>query len=199
MLPMLTQSVRLMSASVLLVALTVSGCSSSSTLTRSKLDPVTSVTISYSDPPMILYRDRSGRAAFARDFVHAAALEVNRSGSYDYYLWLGIWTTMQDPLSGKDRDGFESIVIFADGEPLSLEVSGWTPAAIGASEPVFLKPVASATDAYYAVTADQLRLIAEAQDIRLQPTGPRADTYEPWDNQSAARKGLREFLRSTSF
>jgi len=195
----ITHWVRLLGACTLLATLAIGGCSSSTSLERSKLDPVTSVTIRYSDPPMVFYRDMSGRAAFARDFVHTAALEVNRSGSYRYYVWLGIWTTMNDRMSDQAREGFESVVIFADGEPLPLEIAGWTPAAIGASEPVFLKPVATATDAYYVVTEDQLRLIAEAQDVRLQLTGPRDDTYEPWDNQRAARNGLRQFLKASVF
>jgi hypothetical protein len=143
---------------------------------------------------MVFYRDVSGRAAYARDFVHMAPLEVNRGGDYRYYLWLGIWNTMEDAGAEQPRDGFESIVIFADGEPLPLELAGWTAAAIGASEPVYMKPVASAADAYFAVTSDQLRLIAEAKDVRLQSTGSRNDSYEPWDDQKTAKASLIEFL-----
>lgn len=175
------------------------GCSSSAGLERSKLDPLTSVTITYSQFSMIFYREVSGRAAFARDYVYMAPLEVNRSGNYRYYLWLGIWNTLGDAPLGRSRDGFESIVLFADGEPLSLEIAGWTAAAIGASEPIYLKPVASATDAYYEVTLDQLRLISEAKDLRLRSTGPRPFSFEPWDNQNSARKSLREFLDASVF
>ena len=189
---------RLRAAMVLLV-LVASGCASDSGMVRDQMDPVTSVTVSYSQTPMVFYRDVSGRAAYARDFVHLAPLEVNRSGDYRYYLWLGIWNTMADAQSEQSRDGFESIVIFADGEPLPLDVAGWTVAAIGASKPVYLKPVASAADAYYAVTVDQLRLIAEAQDVRLKTTGSRNESYEPWDNQKSAKAGLIEFLDASVY
>lgn len=178
----------------MLPALVAVGCSSDSAMVRDQMDPVTSVTISYSPTPMVFYRDVSGRAAYARNFVHMAPLEVNRSGNYQYYLWLGIWNTIADAQSNQSRDGFESIVIFADGEPLPLDIAGWTVAAIGASKPVYLKPVASAADAYYAVTVDQLRLIAEARDVRLKTTGARNESYEPWDNQKAAKASLVEFL-----
>lgn len=189
---------RLRAAMVLLV-LVASGCASDTGMVRDQMDPVTSVTVSYSQTPMVFYRDVSGRAAYARDFVHLAPLEVNRSGDYRYYLWLGIWNTMADAQSEQSRDGFESIVIFADGEPLPLDVAGWTVAAIGASKPVYLKPVASAADAYYAVTVDQLRLIAEAQDVRLKTTGSRNESYEPWDNQKSAKAGLIEFLDASVY
>ena len=175
-----------------LALLLLSGCSTDSGLVRDKRDPVTSVTISYSSTPLVFYREAPGRAAYARDYVHLAPMEVNRSGNYHYYLWLGIWNTMED--AGMAPDGFDNVVIYADGEPLPLEVSGWTAAAIGASEPVFLKPVASATDAYYAVTVDQLRLIAEATDVRLQTLGASGASYEPWDTLDSGKTGLREFL-----
>ena len=186
-------------AAIALYVLVTSGCSSDSAMVRDQLDPVTSVTISYCQTPMVFYRDVSGRAAYARDFVHLAPLEVNRGGDFRYYLWLGIWNTMEDPRADQSRDGFESIVIFADGEPLPLEIAGWTVAAIGASKPVYLKPVASAADAYYAVTVDQLRLIAEARDVRLKTTGSRNESYEPWDNQKSARESLTEFLEGSVY
>ena len=183
----------------ILSILVAQGCASDSRLITDQMDPVTSVTISYSQTPLVFYRDVSGRAAYARDFVHMAPLEVNRSGEYRYFLWLGIWNTMADAQSDPSRDGFETIVIFADGEPLPLDVAGWTVAAIGASEPVYLKPVASAADAYYAVSVDELRLISEAKDVRLRATGSRRLAYEPWDDQKTAKAGLVEFLQRSVY
>jgi hypothetical protein len=115
-------------------------------------------------------------------------------GGFRYYLWLGVWNTMQNADSGNVRDGFETIVIYADGEPLSFEITGWTPGAVGASEAIYVKPVSSAADAYYEVTVDHLRLIAEAQDLRLQTTGAAQAHFELWDQQYSARASLREFL-----
>ena len=190
-------SARLLPAALLLAAL--QGCATDSHPIRDQMDPVTSVIVSFSQTPLVFYRDVSGRAAYARDFVHLGPVEVNRSGDYRYYLWLGIWNTMADAQAGPSRDGFESIIVFADGEPLPLEVAGWTVAAIGASEPVYLKPVASAADAYYAVTVDQIRLIAEAAEVRIQATGARTRNYEPWDDQNTAKSALREFLKISVF
>ena len=101
---------------------------------------------------------------------------------------------MQQSDVSEHRDGFESVAIFADGEPLVLELSGWTPDAIGTSESTYLKPVASSTDAYYQVTVDQIRLIAEAVDIRLRTSGSAPKEFELWDDQAAARNQLAAFL-----
>ena len=178
--------------------LTLVGCASSPAVNE-KLDPNTGVTITYSGTPLVLYRDDPSRAAFARNYVHVGPIQVNRSGSYRYYLWLGIWNTMQVADISEHRDGFESIIIFADGEPLTLELAGWTPESIGASEATYIKPLASTADAYYEVTADQIRLIAAATDIRLQATGASPREFQLWDEQVSARSSLVEFLTLAAF
>ncbi len=180
---------------VLLFALFAASCAGNPTSTRTLLDPETSVTITYGDKPVVFYRDVAGRAAYAKDYIYMGSLQVNRSGDYSYYLWLGIWKTMEDARPGQTLDGFESIVIYANGEPLPLESSGWTPSAIGASRPVYSKPVATAVESYYRVTVDQLRLMAEAADLRVQSGGTQAETYELWDEQRSARYELYGAIR----
>jgi hypothetical protein len=159
-----------------------------------KLDRTTGVTVTFVNTPLVLYRENPALAAYARSYAHVGPIQINRSGTYRYYLWVGSWATMQRSDILEHRDGFESIVIFADGEPLSLELSGWTPDAIGTSEPAYLKPVASSTDAYYQVTVDQIRLIAGATDIRLQTSGSFPREFGLWDEQRSAKDGLAEFL-----
>jgi len=179
---------------MIVAASLVCGCASSGETINEKLDPLTSATLAYSSTPMVLYRDDPGQAAHARNFVSIGPLLVNRSGDYRYFLWLGIWNTNQTPSIDERRDGFDSIVLFVDGEPLALDIAGWTPEAIGASEPVYPQPVASALDAYYRVTADQIRLLAAAADIQLQTTGFASRSFIPWDNQAAARQSMQRFV-----
>jgi hypothetical protein len=171
-------------------------CASSPTISE-KLDPVTGITVTFATTPLVLYRDNPSQAAYARNYVHLGPIQVNRSGSYRYYLWVGAWNTMQVADIPEHRDGFESIIVFADGEPLALELKGWTPESIGASEPTYLKPVASTADAYYEVTADQIRLIAGARDIRVRATGTAPREFQLWDQQNSARNSLTEFLNRT--
>lgn len=179
----------------------VVGCASTepAPTVREILDPQTGVTITYSNRPLIFYRDNSGRAAFAKNYLHLGPLEVNRSGTYQYFLWVAGWSTMESASSFEHREGLESIIIFADGEPLLLDLAGQTPGTIGASEPVYLKPVASAVEAYYRVTADQIRLIAEADEIRLRTSEANPREYGLWDDQQGARNDLREFINRAFF
>ena len=184
---------------LLLAALLVAACATTESVVKEKLDLMTGATVTYNGTPLIMFRDDSGRAAFAKSYVHMGPIQVNRSGDYQYYLWLSAWHSMQLVDSAERRQGLESIVLFADGEPLSLDLAGWTPEAIGTSEPIYLKPAASAIDAYYRVTADQIRMIAHATDLRLQTTGAYAREFIPWDNQKRARTELLKFLDQAFF
>jgi len=184
-------------AASLCAALVLLGCAASPPSVNEKMDELTGATVTYASAPLMFYRDNASQAAYARNFINAGPIQVNRSGSYRYYLWISSWSTMQVPDLVSVRDGLESIVIFADGEPLLLELSGWAPDTMGVSEPVYLKPMASAADAYYQVTADQIRLIAESSDLRLRTAGPQPRDFELWDDQTSAKASLAEFLRLT--
>jgi hypothetical protein len=179
---------------LVLATLLLGGCGSSGPLVSDQLDPVTGVTVTRSTVPLVLYRDHSALAAHARDFVYVGPIQVNRMGNYNHFLWLGIWSTMQDQNISEQRDGFESIVVFADGEPLRLELHGWTRSSIGVSEHVYPAPTATAANAYYAVTLDQIRLITQARDISLRTSGFRDESYEPWSDPTRALSSFREFL-----
>ena len=185
---------RIVLSTMFLATLLVTGCVSTSTLVEERLDLGTGVTVTHSTAPVVLYRDNSAYAAHARDYVYVGPVEINRMGEYSYYLWLGIWSTVSDAERAFQRDGFESITLFADGEPLQLELVGWTLESIGVSEPVYVKPVASAADAYYRVTIDQIRLLANAREIELHAGTAPIRVYLMWDRQGSAQAALREFL-----
>jgi len=184
--------------SVVVMAL-LGACSSSAPLVVERLDPLTGVTILSATKPLVLYRDNSAYAAHARDYVYVGPIEINKMGARAYYLWLGIWSTMRDDERlSRQRDGFESIVLYVDGEPLQLELEGWTLEAVGASQAVYVKPVASAADAYYVVTADQIRLIAMADEVVLRTGSARSTRYGLWDEQAQPNASLRAFISKTT-
>jgi hypothetical protein len=172
----------------------ISSCATFGASTIETLDPLTSVTLTAVKTPMIFYRDDSGHSAYARDFANLGPIQVNRSGQYRYFLWIGIWSTGQETDDTRRRDSFESPVLFIDGEPFQLQVAGWNPESIGASEGIYAKPVASAIDAYYEVTLDVIRLLVNSSDVRLRSSGEYAASFEPWNDQQAAVESLRDFF-----
>jgi hypothetical protein len=184
--------------STLALTVLLAACGSSGQFIEQTLDPVTGVTVLRSTAPVILYSDNSAYAAHARDYVYLGPVEVNRMGAHSYYLWLGIWSTMRsEDRRSEQRDGFETVTLFVDGQPLLLELEGWTLDSIGVTEPVYVKPVASAADAYYRVTVDQIRLIADAQDIELRTGGRQAAHYHPWRSNDTGSAAMRTFVART--
>jgi hypothetical protein len=91
----------------------LAGCASSSPTASDKLDQFTGATVTYVDVPLVFYRNNPSQAAYARNFVHAGPIQVNRSGTYKYYIWLASWNTMQVTDASYIRDRLESIVILA--------------------------------------------------------------------------------------
>lgn len=183
----------------LLTTMALGACAASPAALQEHLDRHTGVTVFRASAPLVFYKDSSARAAHARDYVYAGPIEIDRMGEIRYFMWLGIWSTMPVTEQAEQRDGFESVTIFADGEPLSLVIAGWNESAIGAEEAIYGKPVASAADAFYEVTLDQLRLIAQSRDLRLLTSGPRPAYFEPWDREQSAMEGLRRFVEHASF
>jgi hypothetical protein len=189
-----TMNMQVKLTTLILVMLLCAACVSTSTLVEEKLDMGTGVTVTHATAPIVLYHDNSSYAAHARDYVYLGPVEINRMGDYSYYLWLGIWSTISDAERSFQRDGFDSVTLYADGEPLQLELVGWTLESIGVSEPVYVKPVASAADAYYRVTIDQIRLIANAREIELHAGTAPVRVYLMWDRQDSAHASMREFV-----
>lgn len=187
---------RLFSSIILIVGACTAGCGTSTALTGERLDPVTSVTIRYSEHPLVFFRAVAGRSAFAKDYVDLAPVEINRSGALRHYIWLGISTADRD---GTDHDEFESIVIMADDTELQFEIASWTTDVIGASQPIYTKAFSAAVDAYYDVSIDQLRLLTEAAELRLYTAGGDGLAFEPWDNQKRGKAALLDFVNGPAY
>jgi len=171
-------------------------CGASKPLVQDSLDLSTGVTVTRAIQPVVFFRNRSAYAAHARDYVYIGPVEVNNMGQHHYFLWLGAWSTSESSGRATVQDDFETVVIFADGEELDLHVADWSPATIGVSESVYVKPVASAIDAYYGVTIDQIRVMADASDLEIR-TGPSAsDHYQAWETSASATDGLRAFVQA---
>ncbi len=180
---------------VLVLTGLVSACSTMEATPNEWLDPVTGVSVGRAQSPLRFYRDNSGRAAYARDFVYLGPFWVNTMGDYRYYVWVSAWSTHAANVDViKRRDSLESITLVADGEPMSLDIAGWTYDGLGASSPVYPKPVATAVDAFYRVTLDQIRILSEASEIRILLAVGNKYEYELWSDERDGRRSLRRFV-----
>ena len=159
-----------------------------------KLDELTAITITYSRTPIVMSTDTSLDPATARDYVQIGAIEVNRMGTLQYYLWLGISEVKYSESADAHPYGFESIVFMVGGEEFKLDVLGWTQEAIGASEPVYEKLFRDTKDAYYEVTLEQIQLLTDVDNIRFRTIAPAPREYASWYRSITAKNDLAEFL-----
>ena len=177
-----------------LALLSLGACATTDPMVEQRLDEGTGVTISRARTPLLMARDTPAYGAYARSFVQAGALEVNRMGTREYFLWMSTWNTDYAASAGDHRDGFDTVTLFVDGEPVTLDVHGWTPDAIGASRSAYVRPFATSLEAYYRVTINQLDMIARASDIWLRTSGTQPREFQLWDEQRAARADFAEFV-----
>ena len=138
--------------------------------------------------------DTSFSKANERDFVQMGAIEVNRMGTRQHYVWLGISDVEQMASADKHPEGYDSIILVAGDRSVRLEVLGWSPRAIDASEPVYEKLFANSADAYYRITLDQIRLLSDPDQLKLRTTGSTRKEFVPWYEQAGFKEDLNEFL-----
>jgi len=174
----------------------VSACASEQPAVIDRLDEVTAVTITYCRTPITMSTDTY--SDLARDFVQIGAIEVNRMGTLNYFLWLGISEVKYTESTYTQPEGFESLVFVAGGEEFQLDLLGWTEEAIGAGEPVYKKLFRNTVDAYYEITLDRIQLLTDVDSIKFRTTGPAPKDYVPWYKSDAAKDDLAEFLGSVS-
>jgi len=180
----------------IVVLAALSSCAAGQAPVVEKLDELTAVTYTYVRTPLILSPDAPLDRAHARDYVQVGAIEVNRMGSLKYYLWLGISEIEHVESSGTHHDGFKSIVLIFGDRKFPLDIRGWTQEAIGVSEPVYQKLFSTSVDAYYEVTLEHVRLLAEEDSMTLLTSGSAPREFVSWYRQTTAKEELAEFLRT---
>ena len=148
--------------------------------------------------PLVFYREKPWLASNVRDYVYLGPIEVSRTGRNNYLLWLGIWSTIDQfgQPSQSVRDTFRTIFIVADGEPMELGINAWSGKDLGMSHAIYSTPVESAADAFYAVTKDQIRKLAQAETILIYPNAdtPRGSEYAPWQEYDQSMTGFETYL-----
>lgn len=159
-----------------------------------KLDALTAVTVTYSRTPLVMSPDTPLVREARRDYLQVGVLEINQMGALRYYLWFGITEVSQVMTADNHPEGFNSIVLSTNDKSIELAVTGWTPGAIGTSEPVYQKLFPDSEEAYYQVTLEQIQLLTDSDNLTLRTTGPAPKEFISWYSQTTFEGDLAEFL-----
>ena len=118
-------------------------------------------------------------AAGARDFAYIGPVEINRMGRRDYYLWIGLASTVDRDLVGAMPTDAVALAVFVDDEPMILPLSEWDTS-------LDLPPYQSTVPVYATLMAstslDQIHRIAAAKSVELHLIAgtDNAHRYRAW-------------------
>ena len=83
------------------------------------LDPVTAAMVTSVSSPMVFARAHQDVSANSRQYLTVVAVSVNRSGRYEYLLFVYLWSTV-DPRLGADRHPGQNLIWLADDRAIRL-------------------------------------------------------------------------------
>jgi len=171
---------------VLAVAVLVASCGTVAPNRRAPeyLDDATGATITRVEQPFLLFSDDPARAANARDYLSAAPLAVNQSGRRSWWLWLGLWSTIDRGVSVGDPRlaDVTAIQLIVDGEPMEMDLGARLDRIPGVTSVPYAAPVTTARTFILPLTGSQVARLGRGTSIliRTELTGGAALLWEPW-------------------
>ncbi len=182
------QSVFALAAEVVIVTvLGLAGCQSFAGRSGTeRLDSSTGMTIGVANQTMVFARTEARYSRSTRDYAYLAPVETNRQGLREYFLWVGIATTLDRGYLAPEMDLPTSLQVILQGEPMVFDLQPWSETVPGpTAASVYRPPVALRGQLGARVTRDQLRLLAEGApaSIRVGSSDGRTRVYEIWDEE----------------
>lgn len=159
---------------------------------RQRLDESSGETITTLDEPATFALDRPMLAANARDYVYLGPVEINRSGTRSYALWVAYCSTIARN-DGREFAAPARAYLMIDGEPMEL----------GSAEPhapladwLYRPPVVGGSKVMYALTRAQLAAIARAHELSIVIEGEddAVAEFSPWRDGFAGLSGFAHYL-----
>jgi hypothetical protein len=160
-------------------------CTPQERLMRERLDERTGVTYSAGRQALVFARTDSRYSRSARDYVYVGPMESNRQGLREYYLWVGIGTTLDRGYLAPIAAEPEVLFMVVDGELMEFPLRAWQ--GLDSTEtggPVYDTSVE--IDASFAarVTRNQLELIAASrpETVRLKASDGATRVFYRWED-----------------
>ena len=125
-----------------------------------QLDARAGMTIVRGREPLVFARTEPRYSRSARDYVYLGPVETNRQGVREYYLWVGIATTLDRGFLGVAAPAPELLFVDIGGEPIELTLKPWHDVvATSFTNPVYATDVPVREELVARVTLQQLALL----------------------------------------
>lgn len=185
------------SISSAVIAVGLAGCfAAPKPLVNQRLDRATGLTVSTADAPMVFARTEGQYSQSARDYIYLGPVETNRQGVREYYLWVGVTTTLDRGFLAPENEAPETLYAVVHGEPMVLELEPWSRRVpgLGAMD-LYDTAVESRNHLAARVSLHQLAILASEglESVRVEDLSGRIRLYRRWDDGQS----WRAFVRGT--
>ncbi len=163
---------------------------------RQYLEEVTGTSVTYVRAPITFLHEAPGLASSGCDYIYLAPLAFSRGGERSFWLWLGVWSTV-DRKARNERASPLSIGpirILADGEPMELNLQSAESNPAGIRRMPYSTPVATNREYLARITHSQLDRLGHARVLVLtdSPAGRMTRIWRSDDRAAAVLGGFTE-------
>lgn len=167
-----------------LSALIVLGCGTTGVLDE-RLDPASGLTVLVQREPLIFARTDPRYSRSARDYLYLGPIETNDRGTREYFLWLGIGSTLDRNLLALPAEVPTTLYIELTDDLLALPLAAWNEREPGLGlRELYRTPVHIDAELAARVTLNQLELLAEApmRSLRVATVEGATIEYFRWND-----------------
>jgi len=145
----------------LFVAAMLAGCAGGGRLEQ--LDEQSGATIVRGPAVLVYARTEPRYSRSARDYVYLGPIDTNRQGVHEYFLWVGVATTIDRGFIAPEASEARTLYVEVQGEPIELPLKSWRELMpTGIKKPMYSTTVPVREELAARVTLQQLALIGGA-------------------------------------
>ncbi len=168
-----------------LLMILLGGCESAGGLASgSRFDRQSALSYSAADNALAFARTDGRYSLSSRDYLYIGPVEINEQGTREYFLWVGVGTTLDRGFTAPLSPTPSSIYMLIDGEPIQFVLHPWRNLVPALTSDAFYSTPVTISEALGArLTHDQIELIASAapSSIRVNYEDRRSSTFVAWD------------------
>ena len=165
----------------------LAGCGSQTRVVRERLDVPSGTTVLAGTEPMVFARTQPQYSRSGRDYLYLGPVETNRQGVHEYYVWVGVATTLDRGYLVPIVSEPERVFVDVAGEPMELVLRPWREREPGLQDArVYGTPVRLGAELAARVTLDQLHKLASEplQTVRVVDRDGATREYYRWHEGS---------------
>jgi len=149
------------------------------------LDERTGMTLVRGPEPLVFARSEPRYSRSGRDYIYLGPVQTNRQGVREYYLWVGVATTLDRGFLAPQANMPQTLFLDLRGEPIELKLRPWSEVMEpGRRRRDYRASVPLVAELAARVTLQQLTLLdaAPLQALRIDlGAGGAPRAYVRWD------------------